>query len=72
MEKVKKMNENEALELGKKIVQRQIDLAKLKAAKGKVSELVNLETEIVDLKRSFNKGLDEISKEAKVIVEGTE
>ena len=66
------MNENEVLELGKIIVQRQIDLAKLKASKGKVSELVNLEAEIVNLRRGFNKGLDEISKEAKVVIEGTE
>lgn len=66
------MNENEVLELGNVIVQRQIDLARLKSSKGKVSELVNLETEIVNLKRSFNKGLEEISKEAKVVVEGTE
>ena len=66
------MNENEVFELGKNIVQKQIDLAKLKAAKGKISELVNLEAEIVNLKRSFNKGLEEISKEAKVEVEGTE
>ena len=66
------MNEKEVLELGKIIVQKQIDLAKLKAAKGKVSELVNLDAEIINLKRSFNKGLEEISKEAKVVVEGTE
>lgn len=66
------MNENEVLELGKNIIQKQIDLAKLKASKGKVSELVNLEAEIVNLKRSFNKRLEEISKETKVEVEGTE
>ena len=66
------MNEKQVSELGKIIVQKQIDLAKLKAAKGKVSELVNLDAEIINLKRSFNKGLEEISKEAKVVVEGTE
>ena len=66
------MNEKEVLELGKIIVQKQIDLAKLKASKGKVSELVNLDAEIVTLKRGFNKGLEEISKEGKVVVVGTE
>ena len=66
------MNEKEVMELGHKIVQRQIDLAMLKASKGKNSELVNLEAEIINLKRSYNKGLDEIIKEVKVVVEGTE
>ncbi len=66
------MSEKEVLDLGKRIVQRQIDLAKLKADKGKVSELVNLEAEIVNMKREFNNALTKLSKEQRVIVEGTE
>ena len=66
------MSEKEVLDLGNRLVQRQVDLAKLKADKGKISEVVNLEAEIVNMKRDFNNGLTKLSKEVKVIVVGTE
>ena len=66
------MSEKEILDLGNRLVQRQVDLAKLKANKGKISDVVNLEAEIVNMKRDFNNGLTKLSKEAKVIVVGTE
>jgi len=66
------MSEKEVRDLGNRLVQRQIDLAKLKADRGKISEVVNLEAEIVNMKRDFNNGLAKLSKEQKVIVVGTE
>ena len=66
------MSEKEILEMGNRIVQRQVDLAKLKAEKGKISEIVNLEAEIVNMKRDFNNGLAKLSKEPKIIIDDTE
>lgn len=66
------MSEKEVRDLGNRLVQRQIDLAKLKADRSKISEVVNLEAEIVNMKRDFNNGLAKLSKEQKVIVVGTE
>ncbi len=62
------MSEKKIMELGTKIIQKQIELAKL-SGKGKISESVNLESEIVDLKREFNLDLQKLSKEKKVEID---
>ena len=59
------MNEKQIMELGTKIIQKQIELAKIDG-KGKIAESVNLESEIVDLKREFNQELQKLSK-AKIV-----
>jgi capsule polysaccharide export protein KpsE/RkpR len=66
------MSEEKIMELGKTIIQKQIDLAKVKRDKGKISEVVNLESEIIDLKREFNQELQKISKEVEVTIETDE
>ncbi|TRO51297.1 hypothetical protein E2P71_09285 [Candidatus Bathyarchaeota archaeon] len=62
------MSEKQIVELGAKIVQKQIELAKIEG-KDKIAESVNLESEIVDLKREFNLELQKLSKAKKVNID---
>ena len=62
------MNEKQIMELGTKIIQKQIELAKIDG-KGKIAESVNLESEIIDLKREFNQELQKLSKAKKVEID---
>jgi hypothetical protein len=63
------MSEKKVKELGITLIQKQIDLAKTKKSKGKVSELVNLESEIMNLRREFNLELQKISNEKKTVID---
>ena len=62
------MSEKQIMELGAKMVQKQIEFAKI-SGKNKIAESVNLELEIIDLKREFNLMLQKLSKEKKVNIE---
>ncbi len=66
------MSEEKVIEIGKTITQKQLDLAKVKRDKGKISEVVNLETDIINLKREFNQELQKISNEALVQIDAEE
>lgn len=63
------MSEKKVKELGITLIQKQIDFAKTKKSKGKISELVNLESEIVNLRREFNLELQKISNEKKTDID---
>lgn len=66
------MNEKELTELGTRMVQKQIELAKVKGNKGQVGDIVNREAEVIHLKREFNQELDKLAKVAKVRIAGSE
>ncbi|MCJ7613475.1 hypothetical protein MUO71_01740 [Candidatus Bathyarchaeota archaeon] len=63
------MSEKKVKELGVTLIQKQIDLAKMKKSNGKISEIVNLESEIVNLRREFNLELQKISNEKKTDID---
>lgn len=66
------MNEKELTNLGSKITQKQIELAKIKGNKGEISEIVKRESELIVLKREFNQELDKLAKVGKVSIVDTE
>ena len=66
------MSEEKVLELGKTITQKQLDLAKVKRDKGKIADAVNLESEIINLRRELNEELQRISQEVTVKIESDE
>ena len=66
------MNEKELTNLGSKITQKQIELAKIKGNKGEISEIVKRESELIVLKREFNQKLDKLAKVGKVSIVDTE
>ena len=66
------MNEKELTDLGSKITQKQIELAKIKGNKGEISEIVKRESELIGLRREFNQELDKLAKVGKVSIVDTE
>ena len=59
------MSEQTVMEIGQKIIEKQLELAKAKRDKLSISEIVRLESEIVNLRRDYNNELALISKEEK-------
>jgi hypothetical protein len=60
--------EKKVKDFGYKIIEKQIELAKKKRDKFKISEVIKLESEILSLRREYNKELDEISNEEKTSI----
>jgi len=56
------MSEEKIMESGNMVLRKQIMLAKLKRSQANLAEVLKLENEILDLRRSINRELDKITK----------